>query len=140
MKWRYPLFVFLFISIFLCACTVTGDLEESCDAFQQVRHRINETEVKVGDEFTMTLCSNPTTGHVWSNAIISQAGIVEQVGHRYLEPDGGDQPPAVGAAGKEVWRFKAFATGETLVSWEYFQPWDGGEKKAWTFVLEVTVK
>ena len=65
---------------------------------------------------------------------------MEQVGHEFVAPGEDSQVPVVGEAGVEVWRFKAFTSGATLISWEYYQPWDGGDKRAWSFALEVTVK
>ena len=140
MKWKYLLFSFLLMSIFIAACTTDSGLEYSCDDFQAVNHRTTELEVRVGDEFRVTLCSNPTTGHVWSNAIISPTGFVEQVGHQYLAPDGSVQPALTGGSGNEVWRFKAFIAGTSTITLDYHQPWEGGDKSTWTYILNVTIK
>jgi inhibitor of cysteine peptidase len=141
MKWRQMLCAVLAMSMFLFACSAKGSIEVTCDDFQDNHHPADDIEVKVGDEFTITLCSNPTTGYQWSEgADISGDGIVDQTGHEYVAPDEGDQPPLVGTAGEEVWRFKALAAGESSISVEYNQPWDGGEKGTWTFVLNVIVK
>jgi predicted secreted protein len=141
MKWRHLLFTLLAMSILLFACSGKGSIEVSCDDFQEDHHRTEDIEVKVGDEFTMTLCSNPTTGYQWSKgAVISAIGIVGQVGHEYVAPGEGDEPPAAGTAGEEIWRFVALAVGDSSISVEYSQPWDGGEKGTWTFVLNVIVK
>lgn len=141
MKLRYFLFALLAMSIFLFGCSAKGSIEVTCDDFQDNHHRTDDIEVKVGDEVTMTLCSNPTTGYQWSEgADISDVGIVDQVGHEYVAPDEGDQPPVAGAAGEEVWRFTALAAGKSSISVEYSQAWDGGDKGTWAFVLNVTVK
>ena len=148
MKSRYLFFSLLAMSMFLFACTPQDpNTEVTCEDFQEVNHRTTDIEVKLGDDFEMTLCSNLTTGFQWSNADISPKGIVEQIGYEFVPADGVALPPsadgrplAAGAAGVEVWRFKAFAVGESAISVEYSQHWDGGQKRIWTFVLNVTVE
>jgi predicted secreted protein len=44
-----------------------------------------------------------------------------------------------GSVGTEVWNFKALAAGETNISLEYSQPWDGGIKAEKTFDLKVVI-
>jgi predicted secreted protein len=141
MKLRYFLFVLLAMSILLFACSGKGSIEVSCEDFQEDHHLTEDIEVKVGDECTMSLCSNPTTGYQWSKgADINTIGVVGQVSHEYVAPGTGDEPPVVGTAGEEVWRFATLAAGESSISVEYSQPWDDGEKGTWTFVLNVIVK
>jgi predicted secreted protein len=85
----------------------------------------------------VVLCSNPSAGFEWSEgAQIGNPAIVEQVSHEYIAP--GEQ--LMGAAGTEVWTFKALESGETTIYVEYSQPWDGGEKQEWTFSLAVEIE
>jgi len=100
-----------------------------------------EVEVASGESFTVTLCSNPTTGFQWAEAQISDPATIEQIDHQFTPPAYTDgSPPAPGSPGKEVWTFKALKPGDSTVSMEYNQPWEGGMKAAWTFVLTVVVK
>jgi len=100
-------------------------------------HVSKEVELAAGDSFTVTLCSNRTTGFQWSeSAQIDDQSVLEQLAHRFVPPEE-DTP---GAAGKEVWTFKALKEGSTEVSMEYSQPWEGGKKAEWTFRLIVVVK
>lgn len=133
------------ISLSLCACspaTTPGSLEVSCDDFMKNQHVSKEVEVAAGDAFTITLCSNPSTGFQWSeSAQISDLTILEETGHEFVAPEAeGSKPPAPGTPGKEVWTFKALKKGTSTISLEYSRPWEGGEKGEWTFVLTVTVK
>ncbi len=58
-----------------------------------------------GEELTVTLGSNPTTGFRWSEfAEISDESVIKQVSHKFVGP-GIDKPP--GTSGEEVWTFKA---------------------------------
>ena len=141
MKLRYFLFAFLAMSLLLFACSGKGSIEVSCEDFQEDHHRTEDIEVKVGDEFTMTLCSNPTTGFTWSEvAIISDQTVIEQIDHRFVSPETkGNKSSAPGTPGQDVWTFKALKEGTTTISMEYSRPWQGGEKGEWTFELTVKI-
>ena len=97
-----------------------------------------EVEVNAGDSFKVTLCSNPTTGFEWSeSAQIGDQTVMEQVKHRFAAPK---NKQLAGAAGQEIWTFRALKEGTTTISMEYSQPWEGGTKVEWTFELTVVVK
>ncbi|UCH51794.1 MAG: protease inhibitor I42 family protein [Chloroflexota bacterium] len=133
------IFTLLSISLLLVACAPsTGTSTEiSCDDFRQQPHMSKQINVPAGDTFTVTLCSNATTGFEWSeSAQISDPTIVQKTDHEFVAPDTG----LVGAPGKEVWTFKALKKGTSTIVFEYSRPWEGGEKGEWTFNLTVTVK
>jgi len=107
------------------------------------QHFTWEVEVNAGDEVTVTLCSNPTTGFQWTElAQISNETVLKQTDHKFVPPPkgAGDTPPPPGTPGEEVWTFKALKKGESTISIEYSQPWEGGLKGEWTFLATVTVK
>lgn len=113
-------------------------IEVSCDEFINVKHITKEVEVNAGDSFKVTLCSNPTTGFEWSeSAQIGDQTVMEQVKHRFAAPK---NKQLAGAAGQEIWTFRALKEGTTTISMEYSQPWEGGTKVEWTFELTVVVK
>jgi len=131
------------ISLCLFACapaTKQVSIEVSCDDFMKLQHISKEAEVLVDGSLTVTLCSNPTTGFVWSeSAQISDQTVLQQVDHKFISPVS-EPPPPPGTPGQEVWTFKALKEGTSIISMEYSRPWEGGEKGEWTFVLTVTVK
>jgi inhibitor of cysteine peptidase len=93
--------------------------------------------IGVGGTLTVVLYSNPTRGACWSeSAQISDQTVLKQTDHTFLPPESNQ----TGAGGKEVWTFKALRPGMSTVYLEYGQPWEGGEKKAWTFNLTVLVE
>lgn len=51
-----------------------------------------------------------------------------------------DGKPIVGAAGKEIWTFKALKKGKSTISMEYRRFWEKGAPPAKTFSLTVVVK
>ena len=98
-----------------------------------------EVEVPVGGSLTVALCSNPTTGFQWESPQITGQTVLEQVDHKFMSPES-ESPPPPGTPGQEIWTFKALEKGMSTISIDYSQPWTGGEKEAWTFILTVTVK
>ena len=134
--------VMVAILLAVSACSSETALNVTCDDFMKNKHISRETAVAVGDSFTVTLCSNPSTGFQWSeSAQIGEQAILQQTNHQLVPPETkADKPPAPGAAGKETWTFKALEKGTTEVSLEYSRPWEGGEKGEWTFKLTVTVR
>ena len=129
------------IAIFLTACSSDGGVEISCDEFYENEHQTAEIKFGVGEEFTLTLCSNPTTGFLWSEeADISNGEILQQVSHEFVAPGNEDNPPPPGSPGQEIWTFTALKGGSGTISLEYSRPWEGGEKGEWTFTLTVNVE
>lgn len=138
-----PICVMVALSLFLLACFPTakqGAVEVSCDDFYEQNHISRAVEVAAGDSFTVTLCSNPTTGFIWSEqAQISDQTVLQQTDHQLVMPES-EPPPPPGTPGQEVWTFQALKKGEAVVSMEYSRPWEGGEKGTWIFNLTVVVK
>ena len=96
-----------------------------------------KAEIAVDGTLTVTLCSNPTTGFQWSeSAQISDTTVLQQTDHKFVSPE---DTGVVGAAGKEVWTFKALKQGTSTVYMEYSRPWESKEAE-WKFTLTVAVK
>jgi len=136
------MFTIAAVTLCLLACSpAPKQVSISCDDFMKLQHISQEVQVAVGDSFTVTLCSNPTTGFEWESAKIADQTVLQQVDHKFVPPqDIGDRPPPPGSPGQEVWTFTALKEGKSTISMEYSRPWEGGEKAAWTFVLTVVVK
>ena len=109
----------------------------SCDDFASQNQITKELSVKAGDSFTVTLCSNPTTGFQWESAVISDQSVLTETNHQFVGPE---DENLVGAGGKDVWTFQAHKKGTSTISIAYSRPWEGGEKGVWTFTAVVTVK
>ena len=101
-------------------------------------HAGQVVEMSVGDRLVVTLESNPTTGFRWELAGSTDQTVLELVGSRY-QPGAGQTTPLAGAGGEEIWTFRALKLGETTVSLEYSQPWEGGLKAERTFSITVAV-
>ncbi len=133
---------FVLISITVLSCASPSSTEIGCDDFQQQQHVQRNVTVSSGEEITVSLCSNPSTGFQWvEEAQINDAGIIEQTGYSFIAPgEKNGQPPAPGSAGTSVWTFRALKAGNATIEMEYSRPWEGGEKRQWTCELSVTVK
>jgi len=132
--------ILLTLSLCLVACAPsTGtSMEIACDDFGTQPHMSKQINVTADDTFTVTLCSNATTGFEWSeSAQISDQTVVQQTGHEFVSPE---NKGLVGAPGEEVWTFKALKKGTSTIALEYSRPWEGGEKGEWTLNLTVIVK
>ena len=137
-----PVLVLLVLLLCLASCSPSSgvSVQASCDDFMKLQTPAvisKNIQVPAGSSFTVTLCSNQTTGFQWSeSAKISDQTVIGQTGHKFEPPKGG----LVGAAGQEVWTFETLKKGTSNVSMEYSRPWEGGEKGTWQFNLTVVVK
>jgi len=91
--------------------------------------------VSVGQTFQVILCSNASTGFAWEVPTWTGDPSVE------LVQLGKDAPATAlpGAAGTQVFTFKATAAGTTRIEVVYSQPWAGGMKGTLRLVVTVTV-
>lgn len=110
----------------------------SCDAFDNQPHAIQDINITAGGSFAVILCSNPTTGFQWAkSAQISDETVVQQTNHKFMSPENTGME---GAPGNEIWTFKVLRKGISTITFEYSQPWEGGEKNMWTLDLLVFVE
>jgi inhibitor of cysteine peptidase len=131
------------LTIFTCCSSSDYDflrdvkVELSYEDFKEQPHYSGSVEIDVGGKLTVVLYSNPTTGFIWSeSAQVSDQAVLQQTDHTFLPPESNQ----TGAGGKEVWTFKALRPGMSTVYLEYGRPWEGGEKKVWTFNLTLLVE
>jgi inhibitor of cysteine peptidase len=84
-----------------------------------MRYTDPETAIQVatGEEFSIVLAGNPTTGYTWQvNTDGRHLELLDQSFERSAEH--------VGAGGFEIFRFRALETGETEITCEYRRPWE----------------
>lgn len=91
--------------------------------------------IQAGQDFIISLESNPTTGYSWKYLGSSPEGVVEMVGNEF-------RPPEIqrkGAGGKEEWRFRSLKAGKTVISFQYVRPWEKNVQPKRTADFKVVV-
>jgi len=97
-----------------------------------------QVTLEVGQRFTVTLESNPSTGYRWE-WVDSQESILEQIGEAEFKPRETGDPPLVGAGGWEIFTFEAVSPGQMTLELVYRRPWEEGMEPLKTFSLQVVV-
>jgi inhibitor of cysteine peptidase len=99
--------------------------------------KTNESrEVSVGEEFTITLDSNPTTGYTWKMSTRPDESILGLTGDYFEAP----QTDMVGAPGKHNFRFKALKEGKTSMVFIYWRSFEPDAPPAQSHTVSVTVR
>jgi len=138
MKTRKTISVFIFVAI-----TMFATLSESYAGASQA---INEEgdiytnpektiRCDVGTVFSIVLDSNPSTGYNWRLARLSNGELLKVVNTEYRD----SKTKLTGAAGYEIWSFKALSVGQGLIVFEYARPWETNKTpiKSVTFIVNV---
>lgn len=128
MKRTLVLLVLLSVSVLSACRSGQTDLQVS-DPAQPI-------EATAGEEFTLVLDANPTTGYHWELVEELDAGVVEFVSRDY----NADQPVTTGSGGTDAWTFKAVAAGETQITLGYYPPSNDPVDPQQTVTFTVTVK
>jgi len=90
-------------------------------------------DAQVGEEFTVPLEGNVTTGYDWK--FVSGEG-VELVSDWYVSHDAGD-PPRCGVGGTHYFKFKCAEKGTYELTFDYLRSWEGSEGNL--KVVQITV-
>jgi len=137
------LLALLVIGLVAIGCTSasakSAEMGASCDQFAAQKSITQTTEMAVGDQVKVALCSNPTTGFAWQEPEISDTAAVSLADKSFGAPVAGSGQ-VVGAAGTDNITLKATAKGTSTVVLRYSQPWVGGTSSEWTYTLTVTVR
>ena len=83
----------------------------SGNAMVQVSESQENIEVKNGQEFTIKMVSNPSTGYTWSVSDSYDKSIVEKVSNTFKASESGMS----GAPGEDSWIFKGVGKGLSLI-------------------------
>lgn len=107
------------------------------DKMSTVNVSESQTNVSVvkDQEFTITLTSNASTGYSWTLDETYNSDIVEFIGSEYVTSDSN----LTGAAGNEIWTFKAKNTGSTELNFRYIRAWEGDSSQVDSQTFTVTV-
>ena len=134
----FSLVSLLLLPLLAVGCGGGGDktIELASSDFAKQNNIVKNIELGKSDSLTVKLGANPTTGYSWEEADISNTAVIAQASRDYTAPEAG----LVGAGGTEVWVFNSKNTGSATIKFSYGQPWENGEKDAFTLTINVTVK
>jgi formylglycine-generating enzyme required for sulfatase activity/predicted secreted protein len=99
--------------VVLCVLAICSPSVLFADTYEDV-------SIAVGEEFTVDLASNPSTGYEWVLAG-SLPNWLELVDKSYTATT----PGLPGGGGTEHWIFRATAPGNTNLTFQYMRPWEG---------------
>jgi len=119
---------FFMVMALFSGCGANGTSLTDADNGKQI-------SVKAGDDITLTLESNPTTGYSWQ-VMVMDGTVVTQVGESEYRSDGQNIP---GSGGTETFRFKAVNSGKTSLELGYMRPWESVQPLE-TFTLQIVVQ
>lgn len=94
-----------------------------------------EISASVGENFTVSLESNQSTGYSWSVGMVSDNSQVVITGMDYDLPEGA----ITGQGGAEVWHLKAVAPGIVKLLFYYARSWEK-DAPAKTVSFNVTIQ
>ncbi|HAX50246.1 MAG TPA: protease inhibitor I42 family protein [Ignavibacteria bacterium] len=104
---------------------------------QEKTYTETSTEIvaSVGENFTISLESNQSTGYSWSVGMVSDNAQVVVAGMDYDLPEGSK----TGQGGAEVWHLKAVAPGSVKLMFYYARSWEK-DAPAKTVTFNVSIK
>ena len=103
--------IIFFALIFICSISLC--LAENLTQDKTIK-------VEAGQDFTITLEANVTTGYEWQLAKPLDESMLQLVSSQYVA----EKTNRVGSGGRQVWVFKALKAGKTAISFEYERPWE----------------
>jgi inhibitor of cysteine peptidase len=95
-----------------------------------------QVQVAVGEEFSIRLPGNPSTGYSWEPQDLD-ASLFEQAGEPEFESS---DPSLVGAGGDVTLTFRVLKAGTASLTLVYHRPWETDAEPADTFTLTVTAR
>lgn len=106
-------------------CTVVADSWYS-DSIQTI-------EARVGEEFTIALDANPSTGYTWQ-ADFDQ-GLVRLKASEFRQAAA--KPGMVGVGGEQRFTFVALKAGSARITFVYKRPWEEGVAQRKVFTVHI---
>ena len=102
----------------------------------EVSENQQNIEIKAGQEFTISLTSNASTGYSWLVDETYDKNIVNYIGNDYKASNS----KMVGAPGTQFLTFKGANTGTTTLNLSYARSWEEKSQTINTKVFNITVK
>jgi predicted secreted protein len=133
---RLWFFVLLYLYLFSStAMGCTGGAAPGKTNFMVFNDPDKPIVITVGQQFSVVLDSNPTTGYQWQIAEPLNESMVLLVGTDYQATP----TNRVGAGGRQIFNFQALGAGKTSIGLAYHRSWEKGVLPVKTVTFSVTV-
>ena len=101
----------------------------------EVKGDAQTVRATAGQEVTLLLEANPSTGYSWDLAEAPGGWKVQMIDHEYVAPKEG----VPGQGGHEAWRMGAIAVGTAELKFVYRRPWEKDKAPAKTVTVKMEV-
>ncbi|MDD4617233.1 MAG: protease inhibitor I42 family protein [Alphaproteobacteria bacterium] len=125
-RYSYPLLALSISALALLACTAT---------MAQADYSSVPVSVTVGQTFSLSVKSNPTTGYQWQLARPLDQRVVRFVSKNYVPPES----KLASAGGTDIWTFQAIGKGSVEIPLIYVRPWVKNKPPAESATFRVNV-
>ena len=115
------------LAAFFCSCATVSSPRELTE-----KDSGGTLTAKVGEQFTVSLESNPTTGYAWSFAAPYDEDVLVLSSDRFANPE---EKELVGAPGRRILTFSIVGPGKSGIRLEYKRPWERNARPARVFQL-----
>lgn len=109
---------------------------DTLDDISEIKTETIDEKLSVGENLTITLDENPTTGYTWNYEISDENKIVI-ASDNYIESENEE---IVGAGGIHEWTFSALDSGEVEVTFNYYRSWEGAKSSISKKVYKITIE
>nr|WP_321452990.1 protease inhibitor I42 family protein [uncultured Carboxylicivirga sp.] len=108
-----PIFIyFVFLTLIFSGCKSGSNLAS--------KNTPDHYTINVGEEFSINLKSNSTTGYAWQWINSESVEVVDSIDWRYVTLN----TNLIGAGGTEKWTFKGMKSGIDSIKMIYSRPWE----------------
>lgn len=121
------------LAVLLTACG--GQQGFSSNEVKQYNETSTSIQAAVGQQFEISLASNPTTGYTWEKSEAYDKAYVELLSSKYIGP----KEAIPGAGGTHQFLFKALKAGSTTIKLTYKRSWESTASDK-TITYNVTIK
>lgn len=93
---------------------------------------VSVKNIKLNQQFQITLDSNPSTGYCWEANYNPK--YLKLISQNYVSSNSN----VVGAPGIEIFTFKAIKNGQTCITFNYQRPWEDQPLKTKQYKVKIT--
>lgn len=124
------------ITILAIGCGIIYSNSLKTPADTEVSENQENIVVNAGQEYTITLISNPSTGYSWSVDDAYDKNVTTMISNKFQAAN----TNKIGAPGKELWVFKGAGKGSTKLEFTYTRKRENKTSQMNSKTFNVTIK